>query len=183
MTEKSKFIDALRVRVIAFRDYYDNDTNAMTQSNFFSLPRDNDSFRTFVNAIKADGGGDEPENGLEALALAIRSPWSKDGDRKRQVIAVWTDASVHPLEKHSGSKPGSYPQDLPTNFYKLTDMWEAQDYMSRPAKRLVIFAPDSYAWTNIATNWEQVVHYPSTAGAGLADQDYQEILDALANSV
>jgi hypothetical protein len=78
MAEKSKNIDTLRFKVVAFRDYY-ADKEAMFESAFFTLPQDKESFSEFVRAISADGG-DEPENGLEALALAIRADRSKAGD-------------------------------------------------------------------------------------------------------
>ncbi len=183
MEEKSKSIDTLRLRVIAFRDYYVEGEEPLRQSAFYTLPQQKDEFSAFVRGIEADGGGDEPENGLEALALAIKSEWAKTGDKRRHVIVMWTDASAHPLEKNSGIKPPTYPQGLPQNFDELTDMWEGQSYINRSSKRLVIYSPDSYAWTDIANNWENVVHYPSKAGKGLSEVDYQEILSAIANSV
>lgn len=183
MAEKSKNIDTLRLKVVVFRDYYADGDQAMKESPFFTLPDNKDAFSAFVNSITADGGGDEPENGLEALALAIKSDWSKSGDKRRQIIVVWTDASAHDLEKNSGAKPGNYSVNLPANLDELTDDWEGQSYMSQTAKRLIIYAPDAYPWTDIANNWENVIHYSSKAGDGLADVDYQEILSAIASSV
>jgi len=55
--------------------------------------------------------------------------------------------------------------------------------MDRNAKRLILFAPDAYPWTDIATNWENCVHYASRAGDGLSDVDSQTILDAIVNSI
>ena len=183
MSEKDKVVDNLRVKVIAFRDYYVDGENSMRVSPFFSLPEEAEAFAAFVNPLTADGGGDEPEAGLEALALAIKSDWSTSGDRRRQIIVVWTDAGVHPLEANAESKPSHYPDDLPKNFDELTDWWEGQVYMSMAAKRIIIYAPDSYGWTDIATHWNNSIHYPSKAGDGLSEVDYQAILDAIANSV
>jgi len=183
MAEKSKNIDLLRLKVVAFRDYYADKESAMFESAFFTLPQDADNFADFIKLVTADGGGDEPENGLEAVALAIKSEWSKSGDKRRQIIVVWTDASAHQLEKNNGAKPPNYPGDLPQNLDELTDDWEGQSYMSQTAKRLIIYAPDAYPWTDIANNWENVIHYSSKAGDGLADVDYQEILSAIASSV
>jgi hypothetical protein len=183
MQEKSKNIDALRLKVVVFRDYYADRDDAMYESAFFTLPQDKESFASFVNTISASGGGHEAENGLEALALAIKSDWSKTGDKRRQVIVMWTDTSAHQLEKNASSKPANYSSDLPKHFDELTDAWEGQFDMNRAAKRLVIYAPDAYPWTDIANNWENVVHYSSRAGDGLADVDYQEIIAAIANSV
>ena len=72
---------------------------------------------------------------------------------------------------------------MPSNFDELTDMWEGQGYVNSSAKRLIIYTPDAYPWTDIATNWENSIHYPSKAGDGLADFDYQEILNQIAASV
>lgn len=183
MAEKSKNIDTLRLKVIAFRDYYADGDSSMRESEFFTLPQDSEAFAAFVNSISADGGGDEPESGLEAVALAIQSEWSKSGDKRRQIIVVWTDASAHQLEKNNGAKPGNYLPQIPANFDDLTDAWEGQSFMSQTAKRLIIYAPDAYPWTDIANNWENVIHYSSKAGDGLADVDYREILSAIASSV
>ena len=97
MEEKKKVIDSLRIKVVAFRDYIEDREDAMLRTNFFTLPKDDMVFRDTVNSIEAFGGGDEPEDGLEALAFAIRSKWSDGGVRRRQIIVVWSDASTHPI--------------------------------------------------------------------------------------
>jgi hypothetical protein len=182
MKEKGKSIDSMRVRVIVFRDYYVDGDMAMQTSDFYAMPEQRDAFASFVGGIVADGGGDEPESGLEALALAISSPWMTTGVKKRQVIVVWTDASAHQLEK-AGAKPTTYPGNMPKDLDALTDMWEGEGFVDANAKRLIIYAPDAYAWTTIANHWDNAVHFPSQAGAGLADREYREILDAIAQSI
>jgi hypothetical protein len=184
MREKAKYVDQLRVRVIAYRDFYhDPPEKAMVASPFFVMPDQESDFAGFVRRISADGGGDEPENGLEALAEAIRSPWATGAVKRRQVVVVWTDASTHLLEKNSGSKPRGYPTDAPADLNALTDMWEGQGYVDQSAKRLIVYAPDSYAWSEIGNSWEQTAHTPSKAGDGLAEVDYAAILDVIAQSV
>ena len=182
MEEKDKSMDSLRVKVIPYRDYYADGDKAMSESPFFALPSDNETFAAYVNGIKAEGGGDEPENGLEALALAMNSDWVK-GDKYRQVIVVWTDASAHPLEKNKGSKPSNYPAKIPGDFNDLTDLWEGQGPMNASAKRLIIYSPDAYPWTDISTHWENTIHYASKAGEGMSEVDYSSIIDAVANSI
>ncbi|PTT69216.1 vWA domain-containing protein [Arthrobacter sp. HMWF013] len=182
LEEKDKSINALRVKVIGFRDYYFDGDESMEESEFFSLPEDDSAYNSFVKGLRADGGGDEPESGLEALAIAMQSKWAKD-TKHRQVIVVWTDASAHPLEKAASARPSNYPSTMPQSFDDLTDMWEGQSYMSGSNKRLIMFTPDAAGWTDIAANWEQTVHFPSKAGAGLQDHEYSEILDSIANSV
>ena len=182
MSQKDKTIDTLRLRVIAFRDYYYDEDASMLESPFFTLPTEKEAFQKFVNDLKAEGGGEEPESGLEAIALAIKSKWNTTGDKKRQIIVVWTDASAHPLERSATDKMQHYPTGLPANFDDLSDLWDGQ-YMIRAAKRLILYAPDGYAWTDMANHWENTIQYPSKAGDGLGELDYQTILDAIASSV
>ena len=61
MEEADKDVAQLRIKVIAFRDY-GCDSEPMIQSEFFVLPDQNEDFRSFVDSIKATGGGDGPEN-------------------------------------------------------------------------------------------------------------------------
>jgi hypothetical protein len=185
MTSVGKHIDSLRVRVIAYRDYYaDSAADSLVASDFFELPGDRDRFSAFLGGIRAMGGGDEPETGLEGLAAAIRSPWAAEGTKQRQVIVLWTDASAHPLEKNKGAKPVGYPPDMPADINALTDLWDGQTALvNTSAKRLLLFSPDVEPWTDIANNWENTLHYASKAGAGLGDKDYKSILDAIAQSV
>jgi len=183
MAEKDKHVDELRVRVVVFRDFYARDEDALVASDFFALPDQQEEYARFVNGIRATGGGDEPESSLEALVTAMRSDWTTSGTKRRHVIVVWTDASGHPLEKNAGAKPSNYPPDMPADFDELTDLWEGQDAINAVSKRLVIFAPDAYAWTDIANHWEQTVHYASNAGAGLSEVDDRTILESIVNSV
>ena len=183
MNEKDKQIDTLRVKVISYRDFYHDGDNAFLESDFFKLPDQKSEFSKFVSSIDADGGGDEPENGLEALAVAFQSKWNKEGDRRRQIIVLWTDASAHELEKNIDSKPSNYPQNMPKDFDGFADLWEGQSNMNQSAKRLILFAPDAYPWTNINTHFTNTAMLPSKAGHGLEELEYSQILNAIANSV
>lgn len=183
MSDKGKTIDDLRVRVVMYRDFYASDADALVESEFFELPRDEGDFAGFVNGIRATGGGDEPETALEALVSAIRSPWTSGGTKRRHIIAVWTDASAHPLEKNADAKPARYPVGVPADFNDLTDLWEGQDAMDLNAQRLVLFAPDAYPWADISNHWENVVQYPSKSGQGMSEMDYGAVLDMIANSL
>ena len=178
MAAKRKTVRQLRVRVIAFRDYLADAENAMLVTDFFMLPQQAKEFEACINSINADGGGDIPEDGLEALAYAIKSKWTNETAKKRHVIVVWTDAGTHALGHGKGSK--YYPNGMPKNMSELNDWWEE---MNENSKRLIMFAPDESQWDYISRNWDNVVHYPSVAGNGLAEKSYGEILNAIANSV
>jgi hypothetical protein len=182
LTEKGKNVAQLRVRVVAFRDFVADGEAAIDESPFYTLPDERGAFAEFVNGLIAQGGGDAPENGLEAVALAINSPWTTVGDRRRQVIVVWTDQPAHPLD------PTVVPADLasrvPADFNALTDAWEdEQGRMGSSSKRLILFAPDGPGWSDISSVWENVVHNPSQAGGGLSEVDYGTIIDSIGNSV
>ncbi len=182
LTAKGKNVDELRVRVVAFRDLVADGEAALQESPFFRLPAEQGGFSDFVNGLIPEGGGDAPESGLEAVALAVNSPWTTRGDRRRQVVVVWTDQSTHPLEP--AVVPAGLRDRVPADFSALTDLWEdAQGPVSASSKRLILFAPDGPGWSDISGVWENVVHHPSQAGGGLSDVDYGTIVDSIGNSV
>lgn len=182
LTAKGKAIDELRVRVVAFRDIVADGEAALQESPFFELPAEETGFSGFVNGLVAEGGGDPPESGLEAVALAMTSPWTTRGDRRRQVIVVWTDQPAHPLD--ASALPPAFAGRVPADFSALTDLWEdPQGPLGSSSKRLILFAPDGPGWSDISGVWENVVHHPSQAGNGLSDIDYGTIIDSIGNSV
>ena len=181
MAEKGKHVRQLRVRVVAFRDYLADEEYGMTATDFFLLPQQAAEFEECINSIHADGGGDIPEDGMEALAYAIKSDWTDEGARKRKAIVVWTDADAHDIG-FSGSSP-FYPKGMPSSMSELNDWWDDPALLKQNEKRLVLFAPDEGNWKYISENWNLTWHIPSVAGNGLAEQSYDEILYLIACSV
>ena len=179
MDAKQKGISQLRVKVISFRDYYNDPPEmAMAESTFFTLPQESDKLSEFVNNLHASGGGPEPECSLEAIALAIQSDWETGHDKSRQIIVLWTDASAHSLEKEG--KPATYPS-VPDSFADLSSTWGQG--LAATSKRLILFAPALDPWPTVAEHWDNVIHFESSAGQGLGDVDYNVILNSIANSV
>lgn len=184
MEKKHKRIDEMRIRVIAFRDYIADGDEAMLCTDFFKMPDEATAFEECVRSLKADGGGDEPEDGLEALAYAIRSDWGTTGTKRRNIIVVWTDASTHPLG--FGKEAQEYPNGMAADINELTAWWgdeQNRGYVNAQAKRLLLFAPDAPFWNVISENWDNVLHFPSKAGQGLKEFEYSQILDAISNSI
>jgi hypothetical protein len=181
LDEKHKTVSQLRVRVIAFGDIYADKDQWLFASDFFKLPADAGSFKGFVDKIAAEGGGDEPENGLEAIALAIKSNWTAEGHRRRHVVVIWTDASAHRLEKRADTS-SDLAGDLPKSIDDLKDLWDGQS-IGQTAKRMVIFAPEAYPWSDIRMHWDQVWLLPTRAGEGMKEHEYDEILHVLAESI
>ena len=187
-------INNLRMKVIVFRDYYVDDVYAMEESRFFILPEESQDFYNFVSKIRAGGGGDEPESGLEALALALRSDFVKDGDKKRHVIVLFTDASAHEFEQQKDGVPDNYPNKMFRNLGDLYQTWGtgqdalgvASDYpeqMSKDAKRLVLFAPSLYPWNEMELDLENVIRKDMDKGNGGRDLDLDDVIALIANSI
>ena len=181
MRRAQKTISQLRVKVIVFRDYWaDSISNAMEVSDFYNLEHRSDEFSEHVSRIYSSGGGDEPENALEALTIAMRSRWETKQDfvKQRHITVLFTDASAHSLEKMP--KIEHYPRGLPTNLDQLTQEWYD---MPSSSKRLVLFAPDVEPWSLISATWDSCIHFPAKPGDGLQEFEWDDILQALASSV
>ena len=186
LATKEKQVHELRIRVVAFRDL-ESDSDALEVSEFFMVEPSTDSanFESFVSRLGASGGGDEPESGLEALAIAMGSDWTDKGDRQRHLIVMFTDASAHKLESRIGEIPSQFTDVVPADINGLTDNWDGGQAtkLKKAARRLIIFGPDAYPWNQISDAWGQTVYLPSQAGKGLEDVEYSTILDTVANSV
>ncbi len=183
MGKKHKVISQMRVRVIAFRDYLADGQEAMMASDFFALPQQAQLFYESVNGIEAKGGGDIPEDGLEALGYAIRSDWSRDGVKKRHIIVMWSDAPTHDLGY--GKIAPWYPDGMAESFEELSQWWEDEQMggcMDENAKRLLLFAPDAPSWSRISEEWGQVIHV-QTVSEGLMEVEYQQVIDAVCNTI
>ncbi|WP_406043844.1 vWA domain-containing protein [Succinimonas sp.] len=185
MSQKGKNIDRIRARIVAFRDYMADGKNAMLTTDFYDLREESDRFDAVIRSLHPEGGGDEPEDALEALAYAIKSKWTKGGDKRRHLIVVWSDASTHPIGYSAAAM--NYPRKMVKTFDELTNMWDGDaksgGLMDSNAKRLLIFAPEAEYWTDIAETWDNVIHFPSEAGSGLDRLSYQEILAQIINSI
>lgn len=193
--EKNKRrINNLRSKVIVFRDYYVDDKYAMEESRFFILPEEKQDFHNFVSKIRAGGGGDEPESGLEALALALRSDFVKEGQKKRHIIVLFTDASAHEFEQQKDGVPNNYPTKMYRNLGDLYQTWgTGQDalgvesgfwaQMTKDAKRLVLFAPSLYPWNEMELDLENVIRKDMDKGNGGRDLDLDDVIALIANSI
>jgi len=141
-------LTGLNAQVIAFRDK-NVDSNWLQTSSTYWLPEQRDDFNGFVNGLYADGGGDTPESGLEALEAAFnKTDWSVDDGYHRQVVILWTDAPYL-----VGSSYTNLTVDM------LKDQWNALP----SGKRLILFAPYSSeygnrgSWGNL-DSWTNVIH-------------------------
>ena len=183
MEDNDKEVSQLRIKVISFRDF-GRDPEPITESQFFTLPEQNAEFEACVNGIEAKGGGDIPENALEALALALKSDWTTGGDNRRHVILMFSDAPALPLGARSG---GSYPAGMPSDLAQLGAWWSGTDQSIdstfQPEKgRLVAFVPNAEPWEDLQA-WNRYWPAFSPAGSGLDTVDIQAAIDLLVGSI
>jgi hypothetical protein len=172
-----------RVKVIVFGDYA-KDADPMRESEFFELPQQNDDLHAYVNGITVMGGGDIPENAIEAIATAMKSDWVVEGGKnRRHVVVVFTDAPA--LELGARSDCPNYPTDLPKTMAELSAWWHGTDqemggsYLPG-AGRLVAFVPNDASWTQFES-WNRFI--PSyTAAGGCSEIDMMEIIGVIASS-
>lgn len=188
LEEKNRMAEKIRVKIIAFRDVYVDD-EPFQESEFFILQEngqgDEVEFRNYVSNIRANGGGDEPESALEALHLAMNVDYAQplQGQKGRHIIVLMTDASAHALDDPRRSNPkfsSRYPQGVPADLVSLQAEWEEK--MSSSARRLVIFAPNAYPWTAVAS-WMDVEYVASPAGVGIDRQRFDDVLKSIAGSI
>lgn len=183
MTEAGSAIDSMRVKVIVFRDYKDDGDQAMVESPFFELPTDTADFDKFLADISANGGGDNNENGLEALYFAMKSDFTT-GSKDRQVIVLFTDADA--LDLRDRAKEPGYPADMvdEDGFIK-TWACMSQDSsfkLREPNKRLVMFAPDKSKYKTLKSKLNRSVFEPVSMSDGLGDIDFKDIIKIIAAS-
>ena len=190
MTKAGKAIkdDEFRVRCVVFRDYGCDGEKAMEESRFFSVADEAEAaaFEAFVSGITAEGGGDGPENALEAIFTAMKSDWNPRGGRfRRQIIVVFTDAPFLPLHESSRVAAPIYPLDAPKTLEELQTLFEKGDQtmMYAPKNgRLIIYAPkDGTEWPRFKT-WERTWFVPTKDNGGCEEVDMNEALAVVVGS-
>ena len=75
---------------------------------------------------------------------------------------------------------------MAADFDELTEWWgdsQLPGVMDQNAKRLLLFAPESHWWSDVSDCWDQVIHFPSKAGKGLEEVDYDTIVSSICNSI
>lgn len=157
------------------------------------------------NGIHEAGGGDDPESGLEALTMAMRSDFVQEGAKKRHIIVLFTDAAAHPFEDYDeltaeaakkGCKPTMYPKNMPKNISEFYNAWEGnamnQDALGcdgentkldATGRRLVLFAPNDYPWCDMEVDLSRVIRKDIEAGQGGSELEMDEVYSLIAYSM
>ena len=185
LNKREKEIEKLRCRIVWFRDLGESSEDAIGATPFFTLPSQQHLLAAEIDSLVASGGGSYPESSLEALWTAMNSDWQTVGERRRHIIVLATDDSAHPL--------GKFPYELeqvkfptPKDVVELEKRWgiigmNEHAVMDKSARRLVIFAPDKSPW-GVLESWPQVIWFPSAAGEGLSETEFEQICAGIASS-
>ena len=161
----------------------------MQISDFFYLGGSNGvddtaDYEKFLNNVSASGGGDGPENGLEALFYAMQSEFDNSSKNNRQVIVMFTDADA--LDLGARKKSSVYPADM-VDMPGLTKMWIGKDqervgYLNQRTKRLVIFAPKGTKYEELAKSWNLTWFKAVESDGGLKDITFEDIIKLISKS-
>lgn len=183
LLDKNRPLVKLRIKVITFRDVY-VDSEWLKESRFFTLPDESAEFHEYVEQLRAIGGGDEPENALEALSMAFKTNFIEkrvhNAARARHIVILLTDASAHKLDDSRRSACAAYPNDMPKNLTEFKAAWEELDPQ---AKRLALFAPNVYPWTELASSMEMTQATWSKAGVGIPEQEFTSVIKYISESI
>lgn len=145
----------IRIKIVAFRDFYDRAAPAIEVSPFYYLPNEKNQYQSVMDSLPATGGGDIPESSLEALAVGIMSDWDNTKN-KNQLVVLITDAPPHPLEMNTDNKPAGYPKNIPQTLDDLRNLWESGIYIKNSGKKLLLVTPDCQDWQDINDSWTMV---------------------------
>lgn len=145
--------ESIRIKLIAFRDFaYDDEP--LFESDFYAEDSVGE-FTGMMSLLHSHGGGDEPESGLEALALACRADWKRT-QPCRHVIVMITDASAHPLGASRDTCHDLY--SMPKSLDEITD-W-VRGRVCPPDTRTALITPACEPWTELSNSLPCVGLYP-----------------------
>ena len=177
MQKLDKHVQSIRVRAIAFKDFYDVDSKPQIFiTPFFSLPADSTLYKKQLETIRASAGGDTPESGLEALAVGFASEWLKSEQHYRKVFVLWTDAAAHKFERFKTYNAYNYPPDMPQNLEQFKMQWDSL----QPNARIILYAPVEYPW-NLLKSWPNTMLLEKKGGFN--SEEYMETIKAIALSI
>ncbi len=170
--EKGKKIKLLRMKLIEYRDLVEDQTGQMVEYEF---TENAEEFKSWVDSIVADGGGDYPESTFDAILKACEADWYMGQGKKRKIIIVMTDDK--PREIHQSSlKEGESPT-VTTVINRYLGMSESNE------GRLLIIAPECEEYSML-TQAEFTEYVKASPGNGLADVGfYDTVIPWIVNSI
>jgi hypothetical protein len=174
-----------RIRVVGFRDKEADGSQWLLDNPFVT---DVSAAKSQLAALKADGGGDEPESMLDALYFLTQWPvaekgqpaspqgWRHRGDARR-VVVIFTDASCKNAFTAADGSKGSYDDIL--------------NLCNEARLKLCLFAPETEGYLRLeeinGCEYESLGTLegaPERLEAYSADQsNFRKVMDQLAKSI
>lgn len=166
----------VRYKFIIFRDYGSEGASAIKQSGFYKIPEEEEKLNHEMLYIEAGGGGDSPENGLEAIYYAMKSEFAKGAGT--QTIFFFTDADAVGLGERRGCE--GYPDDM-VDEQGLKDVWsgKAPSRLTQKGKKLVIVAPENTAYSRLAGELDKTIFKPAAKSGNLNDIGLSDMFEVL----
>lgn len=175
----------VRIKFLFFRDYiFDNHQTwvdhkmplqlgleaygALYSSDFYTLPGDALSMESYIDYFQPGGGGDTPENGLEAIWHAIDDNDWKSGSDTVRAMVLWTDAPNSSIGDVNDEflGPDSFYSDITTDpTYLGWDQIIGSDFVA-----MDLSAREEYMYDN---------YYPKTFPSSM--QGFKAIFDSFHN--
>lgn len=180
MDANGKEVKKTRMKIIVFRDA-DVDQVPFEESRFYSFPEEQSEIKEYLSLIRVSDQKTGHSNALEAIALALKSDWTQEFQRRRHTIVVYSCNESHPLGKEYKTplNLGVMPLDLAN----LGEWWEGiSSTLESPFiprfSRLIVFAPKCYPWEDMQV-WNRYWPAFSNAGEGLDDIFIENTTDIL----
>lgn len=159
-----------RLRVIGFRDL-DADGSGGWVHRDAPLVNTAADARAQIDRLAAEGGGDEPESGLDAIwSAAAKTSWRRPCTR---IIVFFSDASAHPRLHRSTVAEGAVADDA-----------------SAVAQAVVENSCYLHAWAPHCPPWDILASVPrvhftalTSAGDGLSSINFGELMVNLRKTV
>lgn len=164
----------VRYKIIVFRDYGSEGAAAMKESKFFAIPEEMRELEHAMLFVEAGGGGDSPENGLEAIYYAMKSDFASG----TQTIFFFTDADAVKMGARKGCE--GYPEDM-TDEKGLKEIWlgKKPSHITQSGKKLILVAPENTAYSRLAKEFDNTVFVPAAKSGNLNDIEFFDLLKKL----
>ena len=171
------------------RNYGDDEP--MVESNYFNLPSDQASLKSYLDGQPANGGGDAPEAGFECVNKAMSSDWLKVGDsapitgntikKVYSTIVLWTDIDAQPLSFRWSLRNPNYPTaaQMPRNQAALKAKWETGTDMAMDSRLLVTFMPNGIS----KREWNKIRGWGDYFNGGTLNDGNTRLTSKLADAI
>lgn len=164
-----------RLRVMGFRDLNEGESMINLGS---PMVKTSAEAQAQVDALEADGGGDEPESALDAVWLATAKtqwrPTPEDPSPARKVIVLFSDATALPTLHPDTVREGAVGNDVNA----------VRQILAEKNVVLYAWAPACPIWAELSKNNKLVTYQQlEDAGTGLATIDFTSLLKRLGKAL